>query len=503
MITLIALRNFLLRPWRSLFLLLGYSLGVGVMIVLLSIGEALLTQARQERLVGGGQVTVLPEGIDVEVLKTGGLGGMFFSIDHARFIYRQLLAAPRLAPWIAAAAPQIDSKLLYARLPNGRELAVQATGEIPSLSRSVGGSADIAQGTWQDDDLDRRWRDPTLPELRDDIDRFHLPPPSARDDSTWGEWHYFNVLSNDHRRWAYVSLIVGGRVPAGPWGGQVLVTLHEQGGRSRRFVAAVPASEVHFSTTHADLTMGSSSVHVLPDGRYEVRAIAFEDAPRTPRDSVDVRMMVTPSPGAYFPGAALSSGDVVSGYVVPALRADAEGSICVGGRSVSLGCEELHDTQAYHDHNWGVWRGVSWEWGAARAGPYAILYGRIEPPDSIAATQPLFVYVVDSLGFLRVFRPRTIAYEDAKSSNPEGVHVPRTVQLFDARGDDTLRVTLSIEDATITDTRRPLIERGDYMNARRIARPFFLQMKGVARLDGRIGGRVIAADGFGFFETYR
>src|SRR6059058_6307763 len=112
MITLIALRNIALRPWRSLFLLLGYSLGVGVMIVLLSIGEALLNQARDEKLVGGGSVTVLPEGIDVEVMKTGGLGGLFFSIDHARFIYRQLLAAPRLAPHVAAAAPRIEGKLL-------------------------------------------------------------------------------------------------------------------------------------------------------------------------------------------------------------------------------------------------------------------------------------------------------------------------------------------------------------------------------------------------------
>ena len=84
MITLIALRNFVLRPWRSLFLLLGYSLGVAVMIVLLSIGEALLAQARQERLVGGGQVTVLPEGIDVEVLKTGGLGGMFLQFGESQ-----------------------------------------------------------------------------------------------------------------------------------------------------------------------------------------------------------------------------------------------------------------------------------------------------------------------------------------------------------------------------------------------------------------------------------
>jgi len=75
--------------------------------------------------------------------------------------------------------------------------------------------------------------------------------------------------------------------------------------------------------------------------------------------------------------------------------------------------------------------------------------------------------------------------------------------MFDARGNDTLRVSLRVEDATVTDTRRPLIQRGDYMNARRIARPFFLQMKGVATLDGRIGGKIIHADGYGFFETYR
>ena len=42
MIGLLALRNLVLRPWRTAFLLLGYALGVSVMIVLLSIGEALL-----------------------------------------------------------------------------------------------------------------------------------------------------------------------------------------------------------------------------------------------------------------------------------------------------------------------------------------------------------------------------------------------------------------------------------------------------------------------------
>lgn len=138
MTALLALRNLVLRPWRSLFLLLGYGLGVAVMIVLLAIGEALLVQARDEKLVGGGSITVLPEGIDVEVMKTGGLGGLFFSIDHARFIYRQLLAAPRLASSVAEVAPQIDGKLLYLRTSSGREMPVLASGEIPSRTAALG-----------------------------------------------------------------------------------------------------------------------------------------------------------------------------------------------------------------------------------------------------------------------------------------------------------------------------------------------------------------------------
>ena len=104
MIATLALRNLVLRPWRSLLLLAGFGLGVGVMITLLSIGEAMVAQARDEKLVGGGAITVLPEGVDLEVLKTGGVGGMFFSVVNARFVYLQLLAAPRLTALVRPAA---------------------------------------------------------------------------------------------------------------------------------------------------------------------------------------------------------------------------------------------------------------------------------------------------------------------------------------------------------------------------------------------------------------
>ena len=497
MIGLLAMRNLVLRPWRSAFLLFGYSLGVAVMIVLLSIGEALLTQARDEKLVGGGEVTILPEGIDVEVMKTGGLGGLFFSIDHARFIYGQLLAAPRLANEVAAVAPQIEGKLLYARTGDGRELAVMATGEIPSRTVAVGAMPSLSAGEWNDDGYDRTWRDPLLNELRDAIDHFHLPPAERRNDPTWAEWHYFNILSPDRSTWAFISLIVGGEVPNGRWGGQVLVTLHQQGGASRKFVATLPPNVVRFSTSRADLGIGPSSVSVLSDGRYAVRATAREEGGSA---TVTVNLVVAPSPGAYFPGAALASGDLVSGYVVPALRAGATGSICIDGR-----CQQYDNAQAYHDHNWGVWRGVTWEWGAARAGPYTVLYGRVQSSDSTVASQPLFAYVVDSLGFLSLFRPRDIRYDDARVLRVGGetIRVPARATMIDIRGDDTLRIDLTIEDATATDTRRPGVERGEGLASRQIARPYFVQMKGLMKIGGRVAGRSLSGEGAGFFETYR
>ena len=503
MILLLALRNLTHRPLRSALLFVGYGLGVSVMIVLLSIGEALITQARDEKLVGGGSVTVLPEGLDVEVMKTGGLGGLFFSIPNARFVQQQLLASPRLAGDVAGVAPQIEGKLLYLTTRDGREHAVRATGEVPSATRAVGAAAPLLAGAWEDDDGDRRWTAPTAVELRHDIDHFHRPPAGLAAPESWGEWHYFNVLSADRTRWTFISFIVAGEVggAADRWGGQVLVTTHEQGGAARRYVATVPSARVRMDTADADLRIGENGVTVLPDGRYAVRAEAREEGGA---GRVRVDLIVSPAAGASLPGATLESGDFASGYAVAGLRASADGTICEGAR-----CERHAGTQAYHDHNWGTWQGVTWEWGATRAGAYTILYGRVDPPDTTAsrtgADSPLFAYVVDSLGFRAVFRPREITYEDGLTITVGGraVRVPSRATLTDVRGADTLRLVLTIEDAAGTDTRGGLVERGEAAQARRLARPYFIQMKGSAVLSGRMGGSVVRGEGSGFFETYR
>lgn len=498
MIGRLALRHLTLTPVRSAFLLFGYSMGVAVMIVLLSIGEALLSQSRDERLVGGGTITVLPEGVDVEVLKTGGLGGLFFSIEQSRFVYRQLLASPRLRDRIAAVAPQLDGKLLYVRTAGGVEQAVRAGGEIPSLSAAVGAPATVLAGSWTDDSLDRQWRAPTALELRNELDHFHLPPAAVRGNPSWAEWHYFNVLTPDRRQWAFISFIVAGAVgdAGGRWGGQVLVTVHEQGRAPRRFTSSAPARSVRFSTRDADVRIGDSRVSVRPDGRYAVHARAREEHGAA---TATLDLVVTPAPGAYFPPASFASG-IVSGYVVPALRASATGRLCL-----ERTCTAYSDVQSYHDHNWGVWRGVTWEWGAARAGAYTVLYGRVQPPDSVAAPPPLVVYLVDSLGFLAVFRPRQIHYTGGRVTrvNTRTIRTPTHAELVDVRGADTLRLRLDIEDATATDTRRADVERGDALTERRLPRPYFVQMKGTATIAGRVRGTPLAGRGAGFFETYR
>jgi hypothetical protein len=493
-ITRLALRGLLDRPWRSLFLLGGFGIGVGVMITLLAIGEAMVLQSKDEKLVGGGDVTVLPEGLDLEVMKTGGVGGMFVAIPNARFVHRQLLASPRLARSVAAVAPQTDGVLLYIRAARG-EFPVRAMGEIPSATRAVGAAPTLVEGTWDDDESDRRWLAPTPAELRQEIDRFHHTPADvvADERQTWGEWHYFNVLSADRKRWAFLTLAVGGDVPDGEWGGQVLLTVHEEGKPARRFVRGVPARDIMLDTARADLTLGGDSVLVLPDGRYRVTARVREESTGTP---ATITLIVSPSPGAYFPGTSIGGETLVSGYAVPALRAEADGELCVGGR-----CERFVGAQSYHDHNWGVWRDVEWEWGAARAGSHTLLYGRVVRAREDDVREPLFVYLVDSLGFRALFRPDSIAYEDARTIRVGGrsVRVPARATMTDARNGDTLRIALVVEDAVGSDMR--LGGRGPAPAQR--ARPYFIQMKGTATISGRIGGRSLAGSGTGFFETYR
>jgi hypothetical protein len=290
-----------------------------------------------------------------------------------------------------------------------------------------------------------------------------------------------------------LSFLVGGDVNGTTWGGQLLATVHERGRPVRRFQRLVPRSAVRFDTTSADLTVGAGSVRVLPDGRYAVTMAVPADLGAPGGEGLTARLTVSPVPQAEFPGATLLSGAATSGYVVPALRATASGTVCAGGR-----CEAFAEAPAYHDHNWGGWQGVTWEWGMAHAGAYTLLYGRVTPADA-GAPPPLFAYLLDSQGFLALFRPRAIRWEGSRLvATAQGpVSAPARAVLEEVRGADTLRVSITVDDAMATDTRRP--GRG----TSGAPRPWFVQMAGTATVQGRVRGVPLSGSGRGFFETYR
>jgi hypothetical protein len=467
MIARLALAELRHRPGRALFLLGGYALGVAVMVVLLAVGEAMLEQARDAELIGGGDLVVLPAGISAEMLKAGGASTLFLGIDQARFLQRNVLESPRGREdlGILAASPLLDGRAVEITGPGGRIAAI-ATGEIPSRARAAGAYPTLIAGRWEDSEADRRWTRPTAGELLVEMDRMHLP---AVRDSTWAEWHYFNVVLDDER-WIYVTLMVSGEVGVpGRWGGRVLLTVRGRDGGHRSLERTIDGASVRFDTLAPDLRLDGRGFVALDDSVYLLRAEA---------GGVRVDLRVTPSAARYFPATELGGSELVSGYTAPALHARADGTVCLPR------CEPVSGARAYHDHNWGVWRDVSWEWGSASDARSSLLYGVVRGAEG--GSPRLFGYLVDGRGALAVFRPGEPEWIEARDVvvGGETVRVPRRFRLTDpVRG---IRVTVDAPAAHVT-------------RLERSSRRHFVQLRGVATVE--VGGRELGRLD-GFFETY-
>jgi hypothetical protein len=207
---------------------------------------------------------------------------------------------------------------------------------------------------------------------------------------------------------------------------------------------------------------------------------------------VRIRITVRPAPNFYFPPVELTEPPLISGYVVPGLSATASGEICLGSN-----CRGFSEAPAYHDHNWGVWRDVTWEWGMARGRRLTVLYGGVYGPgrDSTTPgqkpTSPFFLTLVDSLGVKQVLRFDRIDYHGRRpASGLPGATAPTGFQLTSARAGDTLRLDVDVQDALATGMAGVGAPRT------------FLQMRGLFQLSGRVSGKLLADSGAGFFETY-
>ena len=193
------------RPYRTLFLLLGFAVGVMVMTVLLSVGTAVLDQAMDEDLTGGGDIVILPAGIDVNVLKTGGVTAMNFDIPNARYLTREVLT-PRRMPAVRNVSPELTRT--YATLThNGREQLVRIDGVLPRHFTSLWSAFPAALGSASAEspagNASKDYEDPDFIPMLAKIDAFHTPQIDSV--QTWAEWHYFNY-HDDAGRSLYVSI---------------------------------------------------------------------------------------------------------------------------------------------------------------------------------------------------------------------------------------------------------------------------------------------------------
>jgi hypothetical protein len=173
----------------------------------------------------------------------------------------------------------------------------------------------------------------------------------------------------------------------------------------------------------------------------------------------------------------------------------------------------LEGARGYHDHNWGFWQDVRWQWGQVASNDLSLVYGRVFPPSTVADPDriPGFLGVLGPEGLIGVSTDVSITEDGTAADAPEATAVERIVPgaitagktatdvpreiVIEARGarlQATLR--LSIDGAV----RTPFaLTRGDG------SAMDFLQLSGTYRVTGRAGGRSLEFVARGAAETFR
>ena len=145
----------------------------------------------------------------------------------------------------------------------------------------------------------------------------------------------------------------------------------------------------------------------------------------------------------------------------------------------------LDGTAGYHDHNWGFWDGVSWQWGQVAHEDLSFVYGHIHPPADVADTTRL-------PGFLGVVGP------DGLLGFSDSAHIvestPRAARHGKPVVEDAYEMDLTVEETVVTPLRGTLSEgaEGD-----------FVQMRAAYRVTGQAGDRKIDFTAPGAAETFR
>jgi hypothetical protein len=467
MILTLAFRSLFAHPVRTAILAGGFGLGVAVMAILLGVGEVVLVQARAPQLMGGGDLIV-----------TGSAG----QITAARVMLAGALRSAPIAEQVRVAAPWSRTTLYMvpndrtAQLPPRNVISVRARGGIPSLERALGDAETGDQPEWVNTPADSAWVSPDPGELLRTIDRFHAVPDAPAHAGSWAEWLYFNGRASAAR--FYLTFMVGSPQPSGGRSATVRLQL-DRNGRVESFHEASVIDDASVARA-PDLTIGRSSVRL--DGlRYIIHLdLAAENGRRVIGD-----LIIESSPGRLVSPIEIHGvGGWRSGYVVPVIAGTLAGSLIVAGERVDLG-----GGTAYHDHNWGFWKGVTWQWGQVQHDDVSIVYGRVFPPRDAADPDrmPGVLAVVGPSGPLGYTTNMTIEETNDDAGKPISIVVRGRSGALD------LTMKFSVES-----------DVANRMVPERAATAIdFIQLRGVYTVSGRAGERNLAFSASGSAETFR
>jgi len=465
----LALRSLTTRPLRSAVLAAGFGLGIGVMVELLGVGEVILEQAHSPALKGGGDLVVT---------------GEFGPLSGARFLLKDVLGAPRFHDRVKAASPSIRATAYL--IANGQTTPVAIRGGVPSLERAIGDPETTDQTAWQDEPGDRAWIDPSREDVLRALDRFHPIPAATTDASTpgaeargleasWAEWLYFNGRSRDGSLRFYLSFIAGANDASGERPVGVRLQL-DRNGRSTSYGAIGRVSDRDLVARAPDLDVAGNRVR-LEGSRYRITLRLS--------GGVTGEIALEAAAGRSLPPAEIHGAhEWVSGYVVPVLAGTFRGSLSVGGETVSV-----EGVPGYHDHNWGFWEGVHWQWGQVSSGDLSIVYGRVFPPPTVADPNRV-------PGFLGVLGPDgPVGFSTNVSITEDGDRdAPRAITVR-AQGDQLdLRLRFTVAESTASSFSR---------TATPSVGPTFLQLGGTYDVKGRARDRAINFSARGSAETFR
>jgi hypothetical protein len=452
MIFRLALRSLAVRPIRTAVLACGFGLGIAVMAALLGVGDVIREQARSPELSGGGDMLVL-----------GALG----SVENAPFVLSSVRAlAPTASP--ARRAP------VYLMM-GGRAIPVIARGGVPSLEKAVGDSEVKNAAAWVDAASDARWTHLDQGSVLRALDRFHAQPDVPEFAASWAEWLYFNGRTSDGRTRFYLTFLVGPVSRPGFRSAGVRLQL-DRDGRTTSYSAPADVDERVVLDGAPDLDIAGNTVR-LDGQRYRISLHL---------PGLTGELTLDPAPGRSLPPAVLRGArGWLSGYVVPVLSGKLSGTLRAGGDSI-----HFDNASGYHDHNWGFWRDVRWQWGQVSGGDLSFIYGRVFPPADVAAADriPGFLGVLNARGLVGVATNVTI-----EEHRPEGDAraAPSSIDIT-ARGSGLdLRLTF----ATDRSVRTALSMTGGAND--------FLQLGGTYRVEGRAAGRPVDFTAHGAAETFQ